>query len=61
LETIEVTSLEAEKCHTTRTANKTGNNICCCPPSQDSLSMQSECIPLLPSLEGHLYSGSFGS
>jgi hypothetical protein len=59
---VEVGSLVTKKCHTTMAANKTGNNICCPPHSQDSLSMWSECIPLpIPSLEGHLYSGIFGS
>jgi hypothetical protein len=37
--TVEVGSLGAEKCHTTGTANKTGNNVCCPPHFRDSLSM----------------------
>jgi hypothetical protein len=58
---VEVGSLVTKKYHTTRVANKTRNNICCPPHSQDSPFMQSECIPLFtPNLEGHLHSGIFG-
>jgi hypothetical protein len=59
---VEVGSLVAKKCHTTRVTNKTRNNICSPPHSRDSLSRWSDCIPLpTPSLEGHLYSVIFGS
>jgi hypothetical protein len=45
---VEVGSLVAKKCHTTRVANKTGNNICC-PPIPGTLFLCGQCVyPCLP-------------
>jgi hypothetical protein len=34
----------AKKCHTTRTSNETGNNICCPPPIPGTLFLCGESV-----------------